>query len=171
MAITTYDEFLAYCPKDGEIADENVLGKPSQQLKKELDTVIAQVNSILGIKDPLEWDADTNYSENEIVKYQGIVYVSLEDNNKGNQPDVSATKWQKISGGSLSISRDVVVPASGFSVAVSTITNPLTMKPARLFLNGILIPFKNYTYTDQTKTITLINGFVAYKNDILTIEY
>ena len=44
-----------------------------------------------------EWDSATPYFINSIVKYGGIFYNSLVDNNTGNEPDTSPTDWVNMS--------------------------------------------------------------------------
>ncbi|AOT25957.1 hypothetical protein LOS1_00136 [Campylobacter phage vB_CjeM_Los1] len=172
MAITNYTEFEKLCPKNGEIADQDVLGKPSLQLKRELDTVISQVNSIIGIADPLNWDAGTTYTQNQIVKYNNSIYVSLSDGNRGNQPDTSASKWKKISGGSISSSVNITVSSSDYNTPVTEVSdNSLSLKPSKVYVNGNLIPTTNYTHDGTLTKITFINGMSVYKNDVVTVEY
>ena len=40
-----------------------------------------------------EWYAGTTYAENEKVQYQGSSYISLQDSNTGNTPEVGGTAW------------------------------------------------------------------------------
>jgi len=42
-----------------------------------------------------EWDSATDYHTNGFCSYDGIIYVSLADNNLNNQPDISPTKWEE----------------------------------------------------------------------------
>ena len=46
-----------------------------------------------------EYDSDITYSQNDIISYNGIFYVSLQDYNGGNQPDTSSSYWSEYGGG------------------------------------------------------------------------
>lgn len=172
MAITTYEQFQALCPKNGEIADQDVLGKPSLQLKTELDTVISQVNLVIGVQQPSDWGAGTTYTQNQIVKYNNFIYVSLSDANVGNQPDTNPTKWKKISGGSISSAVNITVAASNYNTPVTEVVNAsLSSKPSQVYVNGTLIQSSKYTHDSAQTKITFTNGMSVYKNDVITIEY
>jgi microcystin-dependent protein len=41
-----------------------------------------------------EYDAGTTYYTNSVAQYNGQFYVSLVDNNAGNEPDISPSQWQ-----------------------------------------------------------------------------
>ena len=43
-----------------------------------------------------EWDEETVYAEGDVVFWDGRMYQSLEDENEGNQPDLSPSAWREI---------------------------------------------------------------------------
>lgn len=48
-----------------------------------------------------EYDANTEYYTNGFCSYGNEIYISLQDENTGNQPDTSPTYWKKYSGNFL----------------------------------------------------------------------
>jgi hypothetical protein len=50
----------------------------------------------IGFNWRLAWAAGTAYATNDAVSFNGSAYVSLQDNNTGNSPDVSTTFWSLV---------------------------------------------------------------------------
>ena len=48
-----------------------------------------------GVKVP-EWDTSYKYNQNDIVAYEGILYVSDQNQNQGNEPDGGTFWWKPI---------------------------------------------------------------------------
>lgn len=44
-----------------------------------------------------EYDSATPYYTNSVVQYGGLFYISLIDNNSGNQPDINPSDWRNMS--------------------------------------------------------------------------
>lgn len=57
----------------------------------------------IGLDNARDYLADYEYSKNQCSYYSGVNYISLEDNNIGNQPDVSPTYWEALPDKVLSI--------------------------------------------------------------------
>ena len=71
------------------------------------------------------YDSMTDYEEEYVVKYSGVVYRSLQFPNIGNQPDVSPLFWENISSGTFPNNNQLpkAVVARGDTVAPYTSSN------------------------------------------------
>lgn len=101
---TTFSEFEKnYCPKNGQIGDEIVLGKPSLQLKREQDDTYEFVNvlkdyleTITGPigDEQLDFIPNKSYNKGDVVIKDGKMYESLVDDNIVFPPDPAT--WKEI---------------------------------------------------------------------------
>lgn len=70
----------------GDLAESQARANAIADLQSQLDEVrMAE-----------DWDADTVYESGNMVKFDGSLYVSLQDDNQSNQPDESPTYWRLI---------------------------------------------------------------------------
>jgi hypothetical protein len=89
---TTYTDFATnYIAKNGEKANQTVLGRPNLQLKLESDLNYEYIQAILGNINA--WNSSTIYSAGQIVKYNNKVYISQQDNNLNQAPDASNSNY------------------------------------------------------------------------------
>jgi len=65
-----------------------------------------------------EWVSVGNYSENDIVFYEGVIYISLTSSNQGNQPDISPINWKVFKTGTATAN----IKNYDFSISGSTVT-------------------------------------------------
>lgn len=75
------------------LADGLFLTKDTRNFSIKNNTLQGNVFGVAGT-DP--WFNLTIYGPNQTVSYNGIVYDSLQNNNKGNQPDISPTFWRAL---------------------------------------------------------------------------
>lgn len=80
------------------------------------------------------WDAVTIYSKNEVVTFNELLYVSLDNNNQNNNPASDATAWTQFdllkrwNTNETYQVRDPVI-ATDFTIYMSTIANNLGIDP------------------------------------------
>lgn len=55
----------------------------------------ALTNSLIRQGVPV-WNTSNNYSSGSVTQYSGTLYISLVDNNTGNQPDTSGASWKSL---------------------------------------------------------------------------
>jgi hypothetical protein len=85
---TTYTDFANnYIAKNGEKANQAVLGRPNLQLKIESDLNYEYIQAMLGNINV--WNSTTIYLAGQIVKYNNGVYISQQDNNLNQTPDTA----------------------------------------------------------------------------------
>lgn len=93
MSIKTFTDFKSnFSLKDGEIGNQETLNRPLDRLKREIDLISNFLKSSLGM--PLsDWNFNSFYEMESIVHFDGALYMSIADNNTGNNPSTEPTKW------------------------------------------------------------------------------
>jgi hypothetical protein len=69
---------------------------PTKQDFNAMGFTLGQLLAYLYQQGVPEYDATTEYFENQITNFDGDLYKSLIDNNTGNTPDVSPSEWSNI---------------------------------------------------------------------------
>jgi hypothetical protein len=120
-----------------------------------------------------EYDIGTTYFQYSRCQYNGVSYVSLQNNNIGNEPDTSPTYWQASSanvyGGSVASASSLTLPnlGSSFKVTGTTTINNISIQTAGIIVELIFTG----TLTVNTGGNILLNdgAFLAIPNATLTL--
>lgn len=90
-----------------------------------------------------EYDAGTTYYISSRCQFNGVSYVSLQNNNTGNEPDTNSAYWQctsaNVFGGNVASASSVTLPNIGnsFKITGTTSINNITIQSAGIIIELI----------------------------------
>jgi hypothetical protein len=142
MAVKTTDQWLLDTMyQNGDIADDVTLSKPVKQVKQELNYTDGYM-AVFRDLTPESYSGATYYTVNHIVSYLSINYVSLQDNNQGQAPNVSPTFWR------------VITAADSETIFIKKSLLAVPQGVATLDANGKLL-------TSQVPNLSITKSFVV----------
>lgn len=119
------------------------------------------------------YNSTVTYSEDEIVVYNGVFYVSKVNSNQGNQPDLSSVQWNPLQGENMATAsltstgtRIHEVGAGGFSINnTTTPANNLILSHHGTTTNGSLVFQDGVVALSDGTTLIRLDSDIMLQSD------
>jgi len=164
MAVkTTPDWLVKTMYHNGDPADDVTLSKPVKQVKEEVNYIDGYISKYQN-KSLKAYDSSVYYTAGALISFNSTEYISLQDDNQGNGPNVSPAFWKVLS---ASDTDTIFVQKSSLNVpnGVATLDGSGKIPTSQL---PTLSVTSSYVVNSEVEMLALVvqEGDIAIRTDI-----